>query len=529
MEDVIPLIWQWHPPAVPAIANALMIDDQVFPMLKTYFTAYPYRLAFSMNMVETIAKMKIEDLSICCLVDPGQAIGLLTPEILSHPAASIYWVRCLNQMGLDEMLQYIPQLIQCLTDDKCKAIRKYLKQKASESDIFAHYLLWNVCHEKCVKRWDDDILPLILVQLEGKILHNMTKDRMRLYQNEFALVNSMAAISARLLPLRVEERKAALAKELAELQIPDSVYVPSNPSCAIKGINSSDSRPLKSHSRVPILVAFDCTDTEMKRDGIFRCNCIFKIEDDVRMDAMMIQFIDKFQRIFSDAGLETYMNPYRVFATGQERGVIQCIHNSKSRHEMGTERPVGLLQYFIHQFGQVGTDGFNRAQQKFIQSLAPYSLLCYIFQVKDRHNANIMFDNEGHVMHIDFGFIFDIAPGNIKFEAAPFKLTNEMVQLLGGSRDAAPFKQFEHLFHQCFLAVRTRYREIEPIAYLMTRAGLGCFKADSFKRLRLRFALDKYDYELRGITESLVTDSIGALTTAAYDRFQFTQNGIFYE
>lgn len=36
-------------------------------------------------------------------------------------------------------------------------------------------------------------------------------------------------------------------------------------------------------------------------------------------------------------------------------------------------------------------------------------------------------------MHIDFGFLLSNAPGKgIRFESAPFKLTNEFVEILGG-------------------------------------------------------------------------------------------------
>jgi phosphatidylinositol kinase/protein kinase (PI-3 family) len=44
-----------------------------------------------------------------------------------------------------------------------------------------------------------------------------------------------------------------------------------------------------------------------------------------------------------------------------------------------------------------------------------------------------MIDNEGHVVHIDFGFLLSNSPGkNMQFERAPFKLTREFMDVLGG-------------------------------------------------------------------------------------------------
>jgi phosphatidylinositol kinase/protein kinase (PI-3 family) len=83
-----------------------------------------------------------------------------------------------------------------------------------------------------------------------------------------------------------------------------------------------------------------------------------------------------------------------------------------------------LGEFFHMTYGTERSRPFKRARKAFVESLAGYSLFCFLIQVKDRHNGNILVDSVGHLIHIDFGFMISNSPGKgINFEQAPFKLT----------------------------------------------------------------------------------------------------------
>ena len=158
------------------------------------------------------------------------------------------------------------------------------------------------------------------------------------------------------------------------------------------------------------------------------------------------------------------------------------------------------------------------------------AIACYLLHAKDRHNGNIMISRDGHLVHIDFGFILGISPGgNLGFETAAFKLSHEMSQLLdpGGQRDSPQFEGFVELCVRGFLAARGAAEPIIAAVSLMRDSGLPCFGYGApLEALRARFMLGMTDAQAGAAFRERVDNAYDNFSTGFYDFVQYAQNAI---
>lgn len=259
---------------------------------------------------------------------------------------------------------------------------------------------------------------------------------------------------------------------------------------------------------------------------------IVKSGDDCRQEHLAVQLVAHFYDIYQEAGLPLWLRPYEVIVTSSYTALIETIPDTASIHSIKSRFPniSSLRDYFVAKY-EVNSPNYKLAQRNFVESMAGYSILCYLLQVKDRHNGNLLMDEEGHIIHIDFGFMLSNSPGGVNFESAPFKLTRELLEVMDSDAEGNPsefFDYFKVLCIQGFLTCRKHAEQIILIVEMLQDSGFPCFKGGprTIQNLRKRFHLSLTEEQCVSLVLSLISSSLDAWRTRQYDYYQRVLNGI---
>ncbi|XP_030545471.1 phosphatidylinositol 4-kinase alpha 1-like isoform X3 [Rhodamnia argentea] len=468
-----------------------------------------------------------------------QALDFLTPAYKGHPRVMAYVLRVLESYPPERVTFFMPQLVQALRYDDGRLVEGYLLRAAQRSDVFASILIWHLQGEafapepgkETVVSVKNDNFQVMLPVVREHIIDGFTPKALDLFKREFDFFDKVTSISGILFPLPKEERRAGIRRELEKIEMEgDDLYLPTAPNKLVRGIRVDSGIPLQSAAKVPIMITFNVVDRDGDQNDVKPQACIFKVGDDCRQDVLALQVISLLRDTFEAVGLNLYLFPYGVLPTGPERGIVEVVPNTRSRSQMGETTDGGLYEIFQQDYGPVGSPSFEAARENFIISSAGYAVASLLLQPKDRHNGNLLFDNVGRLVHIDFGFILETSPGgNMRFESAHFKLSHEMTQLLdpSGVMKSETWNCFVRLCVKGYLAARRHMDGIINTVLLMVDSGLPCFsRGDPVGNLRKRFHPEMSEREAANFMIRTCTDAYNKWTTAGYDLIQYLQQGI---
>ncbi|KAI8441988.1 hypothetical protein MSG28_005651 [Choristoneura fumiferana] len=393
-------------------------------------------------------------------ISPVEALAYFSRQYPPHPLSAQAAVNALTSYPSSAVLLYIPQLVQALRHDTMGYVAELIKSLAKNSQVVAHQLIWNMhtnmyTDEEMLHK--DTALFDTLESLTKSIVDTLSGPAKAFYEREFDFFSQITNISGIIRPYpKGADRKRACLEALKNIKIirpsrwwtsyaaladprsPFENFTISTTICSLcymayplplQRANSLGyvGTPMQSAAKAPYLARFrvrkygiaemeavamavatgEDPPTEEGKDRFTSMvaetwqAAIFKVGDDVRQDMLALQVISLFKNVFQQVGLDLYLFPYKVVATAPGCGVIECVPNAKSRDQLGRQTDIGMYEYFIKKYGDESTREFQQAARRcFVTSMAAYSVIGFLLQIKDRHNGNIMLDTDGHIIHI---------------------------------------------------------------------------------------------------------------------------------
>ncbi|XP_063786162.1 phosphatidylinositol 3-kinase C2 domain-containing subunit gamma [Pseudophryne corroboree] len=436
--------------------------------------------------------------------NPLEGLGLLNscfPDVIIREAAC----RQIQQLSDDELLGFLPQLVQALKFDwhLDGALVKLLLQRSMQSLQVAHRLFWlltDAANEAYYRSFYQRILAALQL-CAGRACN-------RQFLKQKRLLKILQDIAEKVKSSVEEKRQETLNLALSDLDrffAEEAVCrLPQDPAIVVKGIDRDLCSYFKSNAK-PLKLSFINADLQGPNIHV-----IFKIGDDIRQDMLVLQFVELMDRIWLHEGLDLRMITYKCLSTGRKQGLIQMVPDSttlaKIQNKTGIFGPLkdtSMKKWFKNN---------KTASENFLRSCAGWCVITFILGVCDRHNDNIMLTTAGHMFHIDFGKFLGNAQmfGKVKRDRAPFIFTSEMEYFIteeGKSPHRA--QEFVDLCCCAYNIIRKHSDFIINLLELMLQAGLP----ELSKVQDLKYVHDNlrpYDSDLKATSyfTSKITESL---------------------
>lgn len=434
-------------------------------------------------------------------MEPVQALQLLLPCYPDGEVRrkAVLWIQ---GMGRDEIIDYLPQLVQALKHEAydTSPLAAFLLRRALCSPRVAHHLYWlltqslpgqcpqntseatgtddvSVCEARYHRRFQ--LMLRALLSISGEALRQRFLSQQMLVKNLLDVAHSVKSTKESLRIQTLVRDLEWVHRSLEENS--SSTCLPLSPALEVSGIQVRTSSYFPSNT-LPLKINFIGSNS-----GIIPA--IFKVGDDLQQDMLTIQMIRIMDKLWLKEGLDLKMVTFTCVPTGHKRGMIEMVQQAETLRKIQVE--LGLTGSFkdrpiaewLAKHNPSALE-YERAVSNFTASCAGYSVATYILGICDRHNDNIMLKTSGHLFHIDFGkFLGDAQKfGNFKRDRTPFVLTSDMAYVInGGDKPSVKFHHFVDLCCQAFNIVRKHGNLVLHMFGLMASSGISGVTMDAVK------------------------------------------------
>uniref|UniRef100_A0A6B2ECM5 Putative phosphatidylinositol 3-kinase vps34 involved in signal transduction n=1 Tax=Phlebotomus kandelakii TaxID=1109342 RepID=A0A6B2ECM5_9DIPT len=435
---------------------------------------------------------------------PLQALELLLPR---YPDMEVrrYAVKWVSDIHQDQLVDFLPQLLQALKHDTCEAspMANLLLSRSLESPRVAHHLYWLLMNHLPGES-PQNTIEALQVESDTTVITQARYHRRNQMMLRALLATCGEKLSARFLAQNmicrslaeaaqsVKQSKESLRQKtlvqgmeaVNQILMERPTSLPLGPELEVVGVSVRNCSYFNSNT-LPLKINF------IGPDGGF-VPAIFKSGDDLQQDMLTLQLVTIMDKLWLREGLDLKMVTFDCVPTGHKKGMIELVTDAETLRKIqvewgltGSFKDKPIAEWLAKQ--NPSQLEYQRAVDNFTVSCAGYSVATYILGICDRHNDNIMLKTSGHLFHIDFGkFLGDAQMfGNFKRDRTPFVLTSDMAYVInGGDRPSTKFHHFVDLCCQAFNIVRKHGDLILHMLALMATAGIPGVTADAVTYVR---------------------------------------------
>ncbi|TMS36679.1 hypothetical protein L596_003781 [Steinernema carpocapsae] len=407
-------------------------------------------------------------------LSPVQSVELLLPHFpdMTVRRKAVDWLR---HSSSEFLFNFLPQLIEALRFEpwECSALAIFLLDISVRDNRFAFEIYWQlqIRIENSTDRGYSARCQMLQEELAQTIGSTFASEVSR----EHSLLATLDDISQSM-------RSCPEGRMLSVMQ---------------QHLNTMDSELLNENVRLPLIPSYLCTGVAVGECNYFNSltkpmkitfkglntnyRIIYKIGDDMRQDAIVLQMVRMMNEIWLSDFLDLRMIIFRCLPTGVKKGMIELVDDCQTLCEIqsaqgatGVFRDDVLNNWLLMQ--NPSEFQYKIALENFQRSCAGWCVATYLLGVGDRHNDNILVTTSGHVFHIDFGKYmgdWQMAAG-FKRDRVPFIFTSDMAYVInGGSQQST--EQYQNFVDNCckaFNLLRKRQSLLLNLMKLMVCSGI---------------------------------------------------------
>eukprot|EP00051_Salpingoeca_urceolata_P006154 m.81801 g.81801 ORF g.81801 m.81801 type:complete len:2298 (+) comp14704_c1_seq2:319-7212(+) len=440
---------------------------------------------------------------------PVEALELLhwrLPDIDVRRAA-VDWLFAITD---DELLDFLPQLVQAIKFEVFhgSALALALLRRAMGNSRFLHQLFWLLAADL----ESPDYGRRCEVMIEALLGTCGTGQRDSIAR-QAQIIGSLKSIADEVRAAQQTDRKYLLRAKLTELSdhLPESFVLPLDVAASVTGLDVESCGTFNSNA-APLRLVF-----HNEERGAPPIRVIFKVGDDLRQDALVMQLIRLMDSLWRQEDLNCKMLTFSCTPTDRTSGFVEMVPDSVTLREIQTKYGVtgsfnDRILFEWLQLANPSPESWARAMANFTASCAGYCVATYVLGVCDRHNDNIMVSRDGHLFHIDFGRFLGNAQkfGSIRRDRVPFVLTSDMAFVInGGDKSSSNFQEFVDMSCRAFNILRHHANLLINLLALMVNSGIaGLQTPEDITYVREALMTDATDEEASTVFAKMIQSTL---------------------